>query len=562
MPILVRNVRLGLDEAEETLRDAAASRLRVPAASIRTFAIVRRSLDARKRDDIHFRYQVEVELDESHKAQKARLQRLRRGDVSWLEPSSPEDPVCGGEVLVCRPIVVGFGPGGMFAAVRLAELGFRPIVLERGRDVRRRHRDVMQRFYRDREFDPTSNVLFGEGGAGTYSDGKLYTRVSDPLCRVVLETLYRNGADPDILLDARPHIGSDRLPTICARIRQSIEEMGGEVRFECQVDDIRAVDGRLEAIHVSGVGAEALADSGQMEPGESSDGVWLSAGPTLLAVGQSARDTVRMLHRRGAQIEPKPFQIGVRIEHPQALVNEWQYGTAAGHRRLGAAEYHVVAKRAAADHGDVFSFCMCPGGQILPANEAAGLIATNGASPSHRSSPFANSGLVLTIDPSLLVSSKTGNLALDSLDFLEQWERAAFEMTGGSYRVPAQRASDYLADRGSDGTLDISYPLGGAWARIKSLIPAPVHEALRRALPMLDKRYPGFAGGDGLITGPETRASSPVRIVRDPTSREAVDLANFYPVGEGAGYAGGIVSAAVDGIKSADVIIRRYAPLR
>ena len=499
MPILVRNIRLGLDEPEERLVEVVAKRLRVSKNAIRTYAIVRRSLDARKKDDIHFSYQMELDLDESHRVQRARLKRLRARNVVWLEPQVANPPECGTHHLRERPVVIGFGPGGMFAALRLAQFGYKPVVFERGREVRRRHRDVLQRFYRDGVFDPSSNLLFGEGGAGTYSDGKLYTRINDPLCRLVLEVFYQHGADPDILIDTRPHVGSDRLPTICSRIRKRIESLGGEVRFECHINDIRVADERLEAVHVSG-------------PGFQPDGSWLKAGPTILAVGLSARDTIRLLHRRGVRIGPKPFQIGVRIEHPQAMVNRWQYGAAAGHRRLGPAEYHLVAKDAAGKRSDVFSFCMCPGGMILPTNESAGLVATNGASRARRSSPFANSGLVLTLDPETISSKRGPNPAVEALAYLERWERIAFEATGESYRVPAQRASDFLRGARSDGQLETSYPLGGQWAEIAALIPELVSEALRRALPRLNDKFPGFSGDEALNTGPETRASGPIRI--------------------------------------------------
>ena len=552
MPILVRNIRLNLDEPEDALWPAVAKRLRVPVSALRTRAIVRRSLDARRPDDLHFSYQIEIDLDENPAAQLARLRRLGRSDVAWLTPREEEVPVCGTADLRHRPIVIGFGPGGMFAALRLARFGYRPIVLERGREVRRRHRDVMQRFYRERDFDSASNLLFGEGGAGTYSDGKLYTRVNDPLCRVVLEMLYQHGADPDILVDARPHVGSDRLPTVCTNLRRGIEALGGEVRFECHVDDLKVEDGRVIALHVTGAGASSLSSA--------ADG-WMSVGPVILAVGHSARDTIRMLHARGARIDAKPFQIGIRIEHPQAMVDRWQYGAAAGHHRLGAAEYHMVAKGAAGQLGDLFSFCMCPGGIILPTNESHGLIATNGASRSQRSSGFANSGLVITLDAGAIGGGGEAP-ALEAMAYIERWERLAFETTGRSYRVPAQRATDFLAGVASDGAIDTSYPLGGQWADIASIMPEPVIAALKRALPMLDAKYPGFAGPDALIVAPETRASAPVRITRDSESRQAVGVADLYPVGEGAGYAGGIVSAAVDGIKSADAIIRHYTEPR
>ncbi len=559
MPFLVRNISLALDEPEDLLPARAAKRLRVPPEAIRCWSIVARSIDARKKD-IHLTYHLEVALDEPPQREHARLRRLHDPQIVWIDrrPEPPLNP--GSAILRERPIIVGFGPGGMFAALRLAELGYRPIVLERGREVRRRHRDIMQRFYREGEFDPTSNLLFGEGGAGTYSDGKLYTRGHDPRCRRVLEVFFQHGADPRILIDARPHIGSDRLPTICTRIRRRIEALGGEVRFETLVDDVRIDGGRLIAIHarrsdsVDG-GAEVSGRASAQAEACSSGGEWIEVGPVILSIGHSARDTLRRLHARGVRVEAKPFQIGVRIEHPQSLVDRWQYGACAGHARLGSAEYHVVAKGAAGELGDVFSFCMCPGGIILPSNESCGLIVTNGASRSQRSSPFANSGLVVTVEPSGL-----GLSAMTALNWQQRWEELAYAATGCTYRVPCQRASDFLVRRASDGVLTTSYPLGGAWCDVRTLLPDSVSTALEKALPMLERKMPGYAGADAVITAPETRASAPIRLVRDPESREAVGITGLYPVGEGAGYAGGIVSAAVDGLKSAERIVCHYAP--
>ncbi len=541
MPILLQSVPLGLDQPESEISDVLAARLRLPARAIRSFAVVRRSIDAR-RNDVHFVYHIELALEGGEKAEQQCISRTRGASASFLSRKVEEPIEFGTEPLVERPVIVGFGPGGMFAALRLAELGYKPIVLERGRDVKRRHRDILQRFYREGEFDPTSNLLFGEGGAGTYSDGKLYTRLSDPLCRRVLEVLYHHGADPDVLINARPHVGSDRLPTICSRIRQRIESLGGEVRFECILDDIRVKDGRLSAVHVSSSEA-ARQDE------------WIDVGPVILGIGHSARDTLRMLHSRGVRVIPKPFQIGVRIEHPQSMVDRWQYGPAAGHLRLGAAEYHAVAKGAASEHGDVFSFCMCPGGIILPSNESPGLIVTNGASRSARSGELANSGLVFTFDP-----QAAGMSAMEGLAYQERWEKLAFEATDRTYKVPVQRASDLLNGRMSDGDLETSYPLGGRWTEIASVVPDGVVQSLQKALPILEAKFSGFAGADALITAPETRASAPVRIERDRDSRQAVDVDGLYPVGEGAGYAGGIISAAVDGLKTAAALMRKFAP--
>lgn len=534
MPMLVRNLRLGLDEPEERLVARAAKRLRVPIDAIRAYAPVRRSLDARDHDDVHFVYHLELALHDSPAGEQAHLLRLHPRNVEIIHSAQVPRRRPGHRPLRERPVIVGFGPAGMFAALRLAEAGYQPIVFERGKDVRRRHRDVLQRFYRQRDLDEESNLMYGEGGAGAYSDGKLYTRVSEPLVSTVLETLYHHGADPDILVDARPHIGSDKLPTICARIRRHIEKLGGEIRFDHRLDDVEVADGVVNAVIVNGTR--------------------MQVGPVVLAVGHSARDTVRMLVGRGVRVVAKPFQLGVRIEHPQELVDRWQYHELCGHERLPPAEYQLVAKGASPTGGDLFSFCMCPGGMILPSVESKGLIATNGASRSRRSGVWANSGLVITIDPETIDNDPLAGLA-----YQQRWERMAFEATDGSYRVPVQRAGDFLTDRGSDGALDISYPLGGQWCRLRSVIPERVAIALERGLAILDRRLPGFAGGDALLTAPETRASAPVRILRDRDTRESVNVSGLYPVGEGAGYAGGIASAAVDGLKTADRIIEVYS---
>lgn len=537
MALIIRNITLSLDDPEDVLLNKAASRLGVGLGAIAQYAVVRRSLDARRDRELQYVYTVELALADGPRAERACLRRLHGRNVELLEPPLPHEAEPGQAPLPHQPVIVGFGPAGIFAALRLAEMGYCPIVLERGCKVRQRHRDIMHTFYREGRFNPESNLLFGEGGAGTYSDGKVYTRLSEPMVRDVLGILVRFGADPDVFIDGKPHIGSDRLPTICTHIREHIERLGGEVRFETRVDDFEIEGGALAALTVRGER--------------------MPVGPVLLGIGHSARDTYRQLAERGVRMDAKPFQIGVRIEHPQELVDRWQYGSACGHPKLPPADYHLVSKRAAGERRDLFSFCMCPGGQILPTNESDGLIATNGASRASRSGRFANSGLVVTVDP-----SDVGGDALAGLEFQRKWERLAFNAVDAGYRVPAQRCVDFLADRTSDGVLETSYPLGGKWTRIAEIVPDFLVSALRSALPRLDQRMPGFAGGDGVITAPETRASAPVRIVRDSGTRVSVSTGNLYPIGEGAGYAGGIVSAAIDGIKSAEAVIRQYKPVR
>ena len=537
MPLAVRGVILGVDEPEELLPAKAAARLKVRPEDIRVWAIVRRSIDARDKSRLGFSYNLEVALHGPESQEAKLVRRLHRADVALLEMDEPPEPQAGEEPLLGRPVVVGFGPAGMMAGYMLAAFGYRPLIIDRGRDVSTRHRDIMVEFYQHGRFNGESNLLFGEGGAGTYSDGKLYTRVHDRRVRTILELFYQHGANPDILIDGKPHIGSDKLPGICRHIRMKIEELGGEVRFGARLDDIAIEDVALNAIVVNGERMEC--------------------GPLVLGVGHSARDTLRMLGTRGVQFVTKPFQLGVRIEHPQAMIDRWQYGAGCGDLRLPPASYELIAKGAAGPQRDLFSFCMCPGGQILPTNESAGGIATNGASRSNRRGEYGNAGLVITLDPAAVCPEAATN-PLAAFDYLEAIERTAFRLTGESYRVPCQRAHDFLAGRPSDGTVATSYPLGGQWLDIREVIPPNVADAVRRGLEQLDRRLPGFGGPDGLITAPETRASGPVRLLRDSETRQSVSTANLYPVGEGAGYAGGIVSAAIDGLKTAEAIIARF----
>ncbi len=546
MPLLLRNIPLELHEPEEVLPARAARRLKLPPDAISFWGIVRRAIDARA-GQVRLIYNVELALD-SIQDERRIARRLHRADVAVITPAPAPTVEIGGEPMPDRPIVVGFGPAGMFAALTLAEHGYRPIVLERGQPVRQRHVDVLKRFWRERDFDPESNLLFGEGGAGCYSDGKLRTRINDPRVAIVLQALYRHGADPDILINSRPHVGSDRLPAVCRRIRQRIERLGGEVRFGRRIDVVELDDGKVTSIRQGDGTAIEL---------RSASGASTSGVPVLLGIGHSARDTFRTLAAAGVMLSVKPFQVGVRIEHPQDSINRWQHTPAPGHPRLGAAEYQVVAKGAAGPRGDVFSFCMCPGGQVVPCNESPGLIAVNGASRSRRSAPAGNSGLVVTLGP-----QDVGDDPLAVMTLLEGWERAAFEAGGGDYRVPVQRAVNFVANRPSDGDLAVSYPLGGHWCDLRRLLPPNVTDALATALPVIDKRFAGFAGPEALLVAPETRASCPVRIVRDPDTRASVSAGNLYPIGEGAGYAGGIVSSAVDGIRSAELLMARYAPPR
>jgi uncharacterized FAD-dependent dehydrogenase len=405
-------------------------------------------------------------------------------------------------------------------------------VLERGRDVRERIHDV-RAFDAGGPLNPESNYLFGLGGAGTFSDGKLTCRSTGPDVQRILRLFAECKGKPDILYEYRPHLGSNRLPAVVKAIRRRIEALGGEVRFSCRVEDLDQADGRLRGVVTS---------SG-----------YLPATIVLLAVGHSARDTYAMLLRRGVPLVPKPFQMGVRIEHAQATVNRVQYGSLPLEERLGSADYSLVAR----GRHDLFTFCMCAGGYIIPSVSEEGYFCTNGMSLSRRDSPFANSGLVVTVP----VEHFPGSDVLAGVRLQQEYERRAFELGRGAYLCPIQRAEDFLAQRPTRQAPPCSYPRGVTLAQIAEVVPPLVVEALQHGLPIMDRRWRGRFVPQATLVGPEARGSSPVRIIRDPVTRETPGLEGLYPVGEGAGYAGGIVSAAVDGLRSAKAVIAKYAPL-
>jgi uncharacterized protein len=534
MPIRVANLRLSIDESEAVLPERLAHVLGLTAGQSLRWRILRKSLDARSRDTLQFVYSAEVTLpeDEARVLDRA-LTSVRppvRIDLHVEEPFVMPSP--GTAPLGQRPVVIGSGPGGLVAAYFLALHGYRPLVLERGRAVRDRIHDV-RAFDEGGPFDPESNYLFGEGGAGTFSDGKLTCRNTGADVRRVLELFAECKGKPSVLYDARPHLGSNRLPAVVKAIRRSVEALGGEVRFSCRVEDLDLRDGRLCGLMTS---------SG-----------YIPASVALLAIGHSARDTYAMLLRRGVPIVQKPFQLGVRVEHPQEIVNRVQYGSGHLEGRLGAADYTLVA------HGrhDVFSFCMCAGGYIMPSVSEPGHFCTNGMSLSKHDSPFANSGLVVTIGP----GDFGGTDVLAGVRLQQVYERRAFEIGRGEYLCPIQRATDFLADRRTGGIPANSYPRGAVSARIAELVPPLVVEALMSGLPIMDRKWKGRFLPEATVVGPESRGSAPVRIPRDDHSRETPGIEGLYPVGEGAGYAGGIVSAAVDGLRSAKALVAKYAPL-
>ncbi len=525
-------LKLPLDHPPDALRAAILARLAIRDEDLAGFSIFKRSYDARKKHALLLVYAVDVDV----RNEAALLKKFRNDrhlsttpDMAYRfvgrAPDSLEE----------RPLVVGFGPCGIFAALLLAQMGFRPIVLERGRAVRERTKDTWG-LWRKHVLNPESNVQFGEGGAGTFSDGKLYSQIKDPrhLGRKVLTEFVKAGAPEEILYVSKPHIGTFRLVAMVEAMREEIEALGGEIRFGQRVTDVVIEDGRIAGVQLAS--SETLASR-----------------HVVLALGHSARDTFEMLHARGVFMEAKPFSVGFRIEHPQSLIDRARLGPNAGNPLLGAADYKLVhhAKNGRA----VYSFCMCPGGTVVAAASEPNRVVTNGMSQYSRNERNANAGIVVGITP----EDFPGGAAqvLGGIELQRQLESRAFELGGGTYDAPAQRVGDFLAGRPSTqlGSVEPSYQPGVRLTDLASALPDYAIEAIREALPAFDKQIKGYAMDDAVLTGVETRTSSPVRITRgdDFQSRNVKGL---YPAGEGAGYAGGILSAGVDGIKVAEAVAR------
>ena len=518
-------LKLPLDHSEAALRAAILERLAIADADLLGFSVYKRSYDARKRGAILLIYTVDVELrDESLLLARAPKHVVTSPDMRYrFVTRAPA-------TLKQRPVIIGFGPCGLFAALILAQMGFRPIVLERGKAVRERTKDTFG-LWRAHKLDPESNVQFGEGGAGTFSDGKLYSQIKDPqhYGRKVLEEFVLAGAPEEILYVSKPHIGTFRLVSMIEKMRAGIEALGGEIRFGQRVEDVLIEAGQLRGVRLA-------------------SGEELAAEHVILAVGHSARDTFQMLHARGVYIEAKPFSIGVRIEHPQSLIDQARFGPQAGHPLLGAADYKLVHH--CSNGRSVYSFCMCPGGTVVAATSEVGQVVTNGMSQYSRNERNANAGLVVAISPE---DYPGGPLA--GIEFQRQWERRAFELGGGDYSAPGQRVGDFLARRPSTefGSVLPSYTPGVRLGEIDSALPDYAIEALREAIPAMDRQIKGFAMADALLTGVETRTSSPIRIKRGPDF-QSINTRGLYPAGEGASYAGGIYSAAIDGIEVAQAV--------
>jgi uncharacterized FAD-dependent dehydrogenase len=528
----ISDLKLPLDHPLEALAPAICARLGIPAEDLITHAIARRAHDARKKSAILMVYTVDVTLRD----EAAVLARFAGDSQVRPTPDTDYRLVAQAPKEFMRPVVIGAGPCGLFAGLILAQMGFKPIILDRGKAVRERTKDTWG-LWRRGELNPESNVQFGEGGAGTFSDGKLYSQVKDPrhLGRKVLEEFVKAGAPEEILTEAHPHIGTFRLVTMVERMRETIEALGGEYRWQQRVD---------------GIDVETAADGSRRIKGlQLSTGDYLAAEHVVLAVGHSARDTFQMLHDRGVHIEAKPFSIGVRIEHPQSWMDKARFGACAGHPDLGAADYSLAHH--CKNGRTVYSFCMCPGGTVVAATSEPGRVVTNGMSQYSRNERNANSGFVVGIDPE---RDYPGH-PLAGIEFQRKWESLAYTAGGSTYAAPAQKVGDFLAGKPSEtlGVVESSYKPGVKMTDLAQCLPAFVIEAMREALPVFGRQIAGYDHPDVLLTGVETRTSSPIRITRGKDF-QSLNTLGLFPAGEGAGYAGGILSAAIDGIKVAEAV--------
>lgn len=529
MKYKISNIKISIEDfKEENLIQYISERLKLQSESISGFFISSKSVDARKsqQGEVFILYSVVFQYPEEIK-QKTKWDIITLVDSKHLgEPQAHKK-----RTLDYRPVLVGFGPAGIFAALKFAEYGLKPIVLERGKDVDSRKIDI-ENFWKNRVLAETSNVQFGEGGAGTFSDGKLTTRVKDPICDEILQYFVDAGAPEEIKYLNKPHVGTDNLRKVIKNIRKRIIELGGQVLFESQVTDILIENNQVVGVEVN--------HSRQYQTNH-----------VILATGHSARDTYEMIIKKGIHVETKGFAIGLRIEHPQKKLNEIQYGNYANHPSLKAADYQLAFKDMENNRG-VYSFCMCPGGVVVAASSEKESVVTNGMSYYSRDLQNANSAIVVNINP-----GDFDNDPLKGIAFQRKYEKLAFELGGKNYNAPIQLVGDFLAAKASTGIGEVtpSYQPGVTPTDLSFALPNYVIKSIRNSLPYFDNKLKGFAIHDAVLTGVETRTSSPLRILRDKTSRESVNVKGFYPVGEGAGYAGGIMSAALDGLRTAYCII-------
>ena len=538
----ITDLRLPLEHPPEALKAAAARRLGLPETAIRSITVFKRSHDARKKYALSFIYTVDVEVvSESGNEDDNDAALLNKfADDQKIRPTPDTSYHFVAKApahLATRPVIIGFGPAGIFAALVLAQMGFRPLVLERGKAVRERTKDTWG-LWRNKVLDPESNVQFGEGGAGTFSDGKLYSQVKDPqhLGRKVLTEFVKAGAPEEILYDAKPHIGTFRLVSMVEHMRREIESLGGEIRFQSRVTGLHIERGRMRGVRLA-------------------NGEEIAADHVVLALGHSARDSFEMLHATGVFMEAKPFSVGFRIEHPQSLIDRARLGPNAGNPLLGAADYKLVHH--ATNGRAVYSFCMCPGGQVVAATSEEGCVVTNGMSQYSRAERNANAGIVVGITPEDYPGSNVGDPlhALSGIRLQRQLEHHAFELGGSTYEAPGQLVGDFLAGRPSTrlGSVIPSYQPGVHLTDLSNALPDYAISAIREALPAFGRQIKGFDMNDAVLTGVETRTSSPLRITRG-ADFQSLNVEGLYPAGEGAGYAGGILSAGIDGIRIAEAL--------
>ncbi len=531
--IQINNIRVPFDAADQEIRRKISSISRIPEDRIQSVRILRRALDARKKNEISYLMNAAVVSDA-----KSEIRALSRNDpdvFAYLE-ESPNELEKGTVRPSGRIVVAGLGPAGLFATYILAKEGYRPFVVERGKRIEERVRDV-ETFWNSSLLNENSNVMFGEGGAGTFSDGKLTSRSKDPRGSSVLRVLAEHGAPHEILYEAKPHIGTDRLRDVVKNLRNDILNLGGEIRFCSRLNGVFCRDG-----HVTAVGIATERGSERIE-----------CDALVLAIGQGARDTYRMLAETGFAMEAKPFAVGCRIEHPQKLIDRAQFGEQAGHPALGAAEYRLTAR---SGNRGVYTFCMCPGGLVVASSSSEGQVVVNGMSNYLRDAENANSAVVVQVGP-----EDFGTDPFDGIAFCERLERMAFLAGGGTYAAPVTRVEDFLNGTGSKrlGGITPTYRPGTVCANLWEVLPDYIAAGLSEGIRSFGRKLEGFDCPDAVLTGVETRTSSPVRILRGE-SGESVSFSGIYPVGEGAGYAGGIVSAAIDGMKAAERIISKFAP--